>query len=129
MVSLQALLYRARQLGRLSDISYQNAMATISARGWRRDEPGQVDAIERPSLMPKALELLAGEGIDQRALAAEFNVPEHLFVIITARAPSAVAKEEGDERGADPLTEHFGKVVSLFQDPGAAATSRSEGAL
>lgn len=35
-VSIQALLYRARWLGRLSDVSYRNAMTTISTRGWRR---------------------------------------------------------------------------------------------
>lgn len=128
-VSMQALLYRARQLGRLSDVSYQNAMATISARGWRRDEPGHVDAIEQPSLLPKALELLEGEGIDRQALATEFDVPEHLFRIITARTPSVLAKEEGDERDAGPMAEHSGKVVSLFQGPGVATMSPSEGAL
>ena len=29
-VSMQALLFRARQLGRLGDVSYRNAMTTIS---------------------------------------------------------------------------------------------------
>ncbi|HEX8007070.1 MAG TPA: XRE family transcriptional regulator, partial [Trebonia sp.] len=40
--SIQALLYRARWLGRLSEVSYRNAMATLTARGWRRNEPGLV---------------------------------------------------------------------------------------
>src|SRR3546814_15578980 len=36
-VSMQALLFRARKLGRLNDVSYRNAMTTVSVRGWRRD--------------------------------------------------------------------------------------------
>lgn len=114
-VSMQALLYRARQLGRLSDISYQNAMATISARGWRRDEPGHIDAIEQPSLLPKALELLRGEGIDDFALASQFAVPDHLFKTLTARTPVGPTSE-ASELANDLLSEHPGKVVSLFQD-------------
>ena len=38
-VSVSALLFRARQLGRLSDVSYRNAMIRMSQQGWRRDEP------------------------------------------------------------------------------------------
>ena len=72
-VSMQALLFRARRLGRLSDVSYRNAMTTISARGWRRDEPGLVTTIEQPSLLPKAVELLTQEGIDEAA--ARCSVP------------------------------------------------------
>src|SRR6202008_1087355 len=39
-VSLQALLFRARRLGVMSEVTYRNAMATVSAKGWRRREPG-----------------------------------------------------------------------------------------
>ena len=35
-VSIQALLYRARTLGTLDDGAYENAMKTMSRRGWRR---------------------------------------------------------------------------------------------
>ncbi|OLF17420.1 helix-turn-helix domain-containing protein [Actinophytocola xanthii] len=86
-VSIQALLYRARWLGRLSDVSYRNAMTTISARGWRRNEPGLVSAIEQPSLLPRAVELLSQEGIDEVHLVAQCRVPPDLFRVITARAP------------------------------------------
>jgi Zn-dependent peptidase ImmA (M78 family)/transcriptional regulator with XRE-family HTH domain len=86
-VSMQALLYRARRLGRLSDISYRNAMATLSARGWRRDEPGLITSIEQSSLMPKALELLQQEGINSRALLSQCRVPADLFGIVTSRTP------------------------------------------
>lgn len=61
-VSIQALLFRARQLGVLSEVSYRNAMTTVSARGWRRAEPRERLTLEQPSLLPKAVDLLANEG-------------------------------------------------------------------
>ncbi|OLR91416.1 helix-turn-helix domain-containing protein [Actinokineospora bangkokensis] len=82
-VSLQALLYRARQLGRMRDVTYRNAMTTISTRGWRRREPGTVLSVEQPSLLPRALELLPA-GL----LAAESRVPDHLLAIVTSRTPA-----------------------------------------
>jgi Zn-dependent peptidase ImmA (M78 family) len=112
-VSMQALLFRARRLGRLGDVSYRNAMSTISARGWRRDEPGLVTAIEQPSLLPKAVELLSHEGISERELVSQCRVPADLFRTITSRTPVAFP---ADSR---PLTsspvEQVGKVISLLE--------------
>ena len=90
-VSMQALLHRARWLGKLSDVSYRNAMTAVSARGWRRSEPGRIIVIEQPSLLPKAVELLEQEGIDERQLLEQCRVPAHLFRIITARTPETTA--------------------------------------
>jgi Zn-dependent peptidase ImmA (M78 family)/transcriptional regulator with XRE-family HTH domain len=90
-VSMQALLYRARRLGRLGEVSYRNAMTTISARGWRRAEPGLVTTIEQPSLLPRAVELLAQEGVDERALIEQCRVPADLFRTVTARTPDTPA--------------------------------------
>ncbi|MBW4721979.1 helix-turn-helix domain-containing protein [Saccharothrix obliqua] len=87
-VSIQALLYRARWLGRLGDVSYRNAMATISARGWRRGEPGLVTAMEQPSLLPRAVELLAQAGVGEDALIGQCRVPAELFRTVTARVPA-----------------------------------------
>ncbi|HEY2764316.1 MAG TPA: XRE family transcriptional regulator [Pseudonocardiaceae bacterium] len=114
-VSMQALLFRARRLGRLGDVSYRNAMTTISARGWRRDEPGLIGTIEQPSLLPKAVELLAQEGIDEDALVAQCRVPVELFRMVTARSPDSgpagtvalPAPENGQHSGAT--------VVSLLE--------------
>jgi hypothetical protein len=111
-VSIQALLYRARWLGRLSDVSYRNAMATISARGWRRTEPGLVSAIEQPSLLPRAVELLAQESIDEAQLIAQCGVPPQLFRIVTARAPDVVYSESLTSPNAEQRT--GGRVVSLL---------------
>ena len=61
--SIQALLYRARRLGTLTEVSYRNAMTTLTGRGWRRGEPGLISVLEQPSMLPRAIELLAAEGI------------------------------------------------------------------
>lgn len=92
-VSMQALLYRARRMGRLGDVLYRNAMTTISTRGWRRDEPGLVSAIEQPSLLPRAVELLAQEGVDERHLIEQCRVPVELFRAVTSRTPDSTIPE------------------------------------
>jgi Zn-dependent peptidase ImmA (M78 family)/transcriptional regulator with XRE-family HTH domain len=88
-VSLQALLFRARQLGVMANVTYRNAMATVSARGWRRREPGPSPAVEQPSVLPRAVHLL-GEAVAEADLAAEARVPAELFRLVTARAPIEV---------------------------------------
>lgn len=112
-VSIQALLYRARWLGQLSDVSYRNAMTTISTRGWRRNEPGLVSVIEQPSLLSRAVELLTQEGIDEAQLIEQCRVPPDLFRTVTSRTPhhdsatSAAARTDTQPTG--------GRVVSLLE--------------
>jgi Zn-dependent peptidase ImmA (M78 family)/transcriptional regulator with XRE-family HTH domain len=89
-VSIQALLYRARQLERLSDVSYRNAMATLTGRGWRRDEPGLVTTMEQPSLLPRGLEVLNEAGISGANVADQSRVPAGLFEVVTSRTPAEV---------------------------------------
>jgi Zn-dependent peptidase ImmA (M78 family)/transcriptional regulator with XRE-family HTH domain len=91
-VSVGALLFRARQLGRLPDVSYRNAMIRMSQQGWRRHEPGAVASVEQPSLMPRALELLDSVGITTDELSAQCRVPPHLFEAATGRTPLPEAK-------------------------------------
>ncbi|MGZ3388902.1 MAG: helix-turn-helix domain-containing protein [Isosphaeraceae bacterium] len=86
-VSMQALLFRARRLGRLSDVSYRNAMVRISEMGWRRDEPGLITATEQPSLLPKAVELLSDVGVGEADLLAQCRVPVELFQTAVSRTP------------------------------------------
>lgn len=111
-VSMQALLFRARRLGRLGDVSYRNAMTTISARGWRRDEPGLINTIEQPSLLPKAIELLAHEGIDEGLLVGQCRVPADLFRTVTSRSPEKMVV---DGWQAPLSADHTGnRVISLL---------------
>ncbi len=87
-VSMQALLFKAKRLRVMSDVTYRNAMTTISTRGWRRQEPGLMPSVERPSLLPRAVELLVEEGLTISQLAEECRVPQALFEAVTSRAPS-----------------------------------------
>jgi len=115
-VSMQALLYRARRLGRLSDVSYRNAMGAITARGWRRSEPGLVTTIEQPSLMPRALELLAHENIDEATLIDQCRVPSGLFRIATSRTPEGESSRPARTTGSAVRPE--GRVLSMLE-PGS----------
>lgn len=110
-ISIQALLFRARRLGRLSNVSYRNAMTTLSARGWRRDEPGLVTTLEQPSLLPGAVELLAQEGIDEWTLIEQCRIPPDLFRIVSARAPQILV--EAQTNGPTDYTSGR-RVVSLL---------------
>lgn len=109
-VSLQALLYRSRALGVMSDVTYRNAMMFMSSKGWRRQEPGVMPVLEQPSLLPGAVALLEGSGISQRSLAEESRVPLSLFRQICSRfpQPDPVASPQDGDREL-PLG-----VVSLF---------------
>jgi Zn-dependent peptidase ImmA (M78 family)/transcriptional regulator with XRE-family HTH domain len=115
-VSIQALLYRARWLGRLSDVSYRNAMTTLTGRGWRRHEPGLVTVPEQPSLLPRAVELLAAHGIGEARLIEQCRVPAGLFAVVTSRAPLPVVPEPAaPPEPAGAGEEHGGRVVSLLE--------------
>ncbi|MGV9834307.1 helix-turn-helix domain-containing protein [Nocardia niigatensis] len=120
-VSIQALLYRARSLGVLNDVSYRNAMTTISTRGWRRSEPGLMTAIEQPSLLPRAVELLGSEGIDEAALVDQCRIPAELFRTITSRTPrdTTTATDNVD------ATRQAGRLVSLLDEGGVSDQSPS----
>jgi Zn-dependent peptidase ImmA (M78 family)/transcriptional regulator with XRE-family HTH domain len=107
--SIQALLYRARRLGTLTEVSYRNAMATLTSRGWRRGEPGLITVLEQPSMLPRAVELLAAEGITESHLRDQCRVPADLFRTVTSRTPDP-APPEGDADPARAL-----RVTSLFR--------------
>jgi len=106
--SIQALLYRARRLGAITEVSYRNAMATLTNRGWRRGEPGLITLLEQPSMLPRALELLAAEGITESDLRDQCRVPADLFRTVTSRIlrPAPPTADMGDP--------HAPRVTSLF---------------
>lgn len=111
-VSIQALLFRARSLGRLSEVSYRNAVTTVSARGWRRNEPGLITSMEQPSLLPRAIEVLNGVGVSSGALVEQCRVPSELFNVVVARTPGTIADLN---TAADGEPEGSGrKVISLL---------------
>lgn len=96
-VSMQALLFRARALGVMSDVSYRNAMMRISSWGWRRAEPGSVVALEMPSLLPAAVEVLEQAGVSARDIAGGPGLPLPVMQVITARAPRLHVESEDED--------------------------------
>jgi Zn-dependent peptidase ImmA (M78 family) len=93
-VSMAALLYRARTLRVMKEVTYRNAMSAMSARGWRRREPGPERPLERPTMLTKALELLAATGVDRDRLADAARVTRaDLDLLVPSRPkPSPVPR-------------------------------------
>ena len=112
--SIQALLYRARRLGALTEVSYRNAMTTLTSRGWRRIEPGLITVLEQPSMLPRALELLAAEDISEYQLRDQCRVPAELFRTVTSRHPQP-APPDTAAPGAVLHDTHASPVTSLFR--------------
>lgn len=71
-VSLSALLRRANDLNIMSDSTYTQAMRTISTRGWRTEEPGDLGAPEAPRLLTLAVKAAK---VDSTTLATETGWP------------------------------------------------------
>lgn len=76
-VSIQALLRRALTLNVMSQQTYVGAMKTLSARGWRKEEPGdkEVGPLEAPTLLAKALDALVAEGLTWEQVAGDASLP------------------------------------------------------
>lgn len=108
-VSIQALLFRARALGVMNDVSYRNAMMRISSWGWRRAEPGNIVALEMPSLLPGAVEVLEQAGISASDIARGPGLPLPVLEVVTARSPQAHTEPDIDPTQID------GVVRALFQ--------------
>jgi Zn-dependent peptidase ImmA (M78 family)/transcriptional regulator with XRE-family HTH domain len=75
-VSMQAALYRARQLALLAPEHYTKAIRRLSAAGWRRREPIEIGPAERPRLLAQAVVALPDAGVSLAQLAEEFGVAE-----------------------------------------------------
>ncbi len=76
-VSLQALLMRAKTLGVMSEYRYVSALKQMSARGWRRAEPGDSDLgpPEQPRLLENAIRHVERQGVTLDELANAAGLP------------------------------------------------------
>lgn len=80
-ISIAALLFRARSLRVISQDAYQSAMRYMSARGWRKQEPGdhEMGAPEAPLLLERAVrraEFELGIPIDEIAQSAHLPIAD-----------------------------------------------------
>jgi len=90
-VSIAALLYRARTLGIMKEVTYRNAMSTMAARGWRRQEPGHAKPLEAPTMLTRAVELTAASGVDRDELAERARVTRaDLDLLVPPRSTPAL---------------------------------------
>jgi hypothetical protein len=87
-VSFQALLHRARTLGGLDESAHEDAVKTMSRRGWRRDEPGYLEPPDQPSLLTKAVEALHSTGFALTDLAALNHLNEPTLRMIVGAGTS-----------------------------------------
>jgi hypothetical protein len=101
-------------------VSYRNALMTISGRGWRREEPRLMAIIERPSLLPRAVEFLTRSGIDEARLIEQCYVPVDLFHAVTARTPADAQTDNSQPEREDRLPGGRGEVTSLLDRRPAA---------
>jgi Zn-dependent peptidase ImmA (M78 family)/transcriptional regulator with XRE-family HTH domain len=92
-ISIQALLFRARSLGVVSEHRYRRAITELSARGWRAKEPGDDGQAEQPVLLAKAVELLAERGMTRDYLAREARLGSATVSLIVGadKRPSVAA--------------------------------------
>lgn len=73
-VAVMALAYRLKQLGLLRGPRHERRLfATISGRGWRRDEPDPIRA-ETSSIYQQIIDALRERGITLQALARDLGV-------------------------------------------------------
>ena len=66
-VSIQAMVYRARQLDIISANQFQYMMRQVSKRGWRKAEPGDSPYTLGDNIFQGAIDLL----LDEKILTAE----------------------------------------------------------
>lgn len=86
-VSMSALLYRAKDLGMMSPSTYRRAMMAMSSRNWHKDEPGDLGPLEKPIVLPRAIELLAQHGTTIEDLADQIHAPVSLVEEIVYGPP------------------------------------------
>jgi Zn-dependent peptidase ImmA (M78 family)/transcriptional regulator with XRE-family HTH domain len=75
-VSIAALLVRAKTLNVIDERTYTQAWKSLTARGWRKQEPWPLGAPEVPTLIHRALELASQTGLTFDDLLARSGLPE-----------------------------------------------------
>lgn len=75
-VSIAALVIRAKTLGVMDERIYSQAWKTMSVRGWRKQEPGEIGPPERPTLLSRALDVAAKTGVTLEEIVRRTGLPE-----------------------------------------------------
>lgn len=73
-MSMQAMMYRARQLGIITGNQFSYMMRTVSKNGWRKHEPGDVPGELNSTIFQGALDILFEDGyLDSHDIRAQFG--------------------------------------------------------
>jgi Zn-dependent peptidase ImmA (M78 family)/transcriptional regulator with XRE-family HTH domain len=91
-VSISALLYRSRELGRMTESTYRRAMMILAKNRWRINEPFPLQGREDAQLLQRAFDVLNASGkpsasiVEEARLPADFLSeisPQHLLQEVT----------------------------------------------
>lgn len=87
-VSIQALVRRARDLGRLSQAAYVSAQKRMSVWGWRtaNGEPGLRRPLEQPSALADVIRSLEKDG-SLSAIVKDLGIPTRVIAALSGRSP------------------------------------------
>jgi Zn-dependent peptidase ImmA (M78 family) len=78
-VSVAALLYRAKELGRITEATYRRAVMVLAKRGERKNEwEFPLKGVERITLFPRAMDIMASKGYTVTTLAKEARLPSSI---------------------------------------------------
>ncbi len=69
-ISMQAIMYRARQHGIVSDYAYEAFNRAVSAKGWKKNEPGEFPIEEHPRRFDQLLHRAISEELITMSKAA-----------------------------------------------------------
>jgi len=73
-MSMQAMMYRARQLNIITTNQFQYMMRRVSKNGWRTKEPGDVPGNMNDTIFQGAIDILFEEGyLDAKSLIRAFG--------------------------------------------------------
>lgn len=106
-VSVQAMMYRARQLNIISANQYQYMMRQISKNGWRTKEPDDVPGVLNESIFQGAIDLLFDNKIlTPKSLLSDFK--RHGVALYPEMIEELLHLKEGTLKVED-------KVIPLFR--------------
>jgi Zn-dependent peptidase ImmA (M78 family)/DNA-binding XRE family transcriptional regulator len=75
-VSIAALLMRAKTLDVMNERTCTQAFKTMSARGWRKREPGDIGPPEAPMLLSRAVDVATQTGTTLKEIIRRTGLPE-----------------------------------------------------
>lgn len=107
-VSLAALIRRARDLGVFSDDTYRRAVVQLNKK-WGYNEPYEPE-MERPTILPQSMRLLAQSGWSSQAIAQHLSIAEKDLYTLTFADDSA-AVNESVQNQAQPLERFSGLEI------------------